>query len=724
MATHPPRSGSPLALLCLLPACFLFVHLAGAQCINYSETLKWMGWASTEYSTISVAGDGHYAYVVDGLSLLVFDLTDPAHPNLVASHATAPYSRDLLIQGSLAYLATGESGLTIFDISNPLAPAPLGGVDTQRANALAVDGGYAYVADDAGLVIVSVADPSHPTIVGSLPTYSAAVSVAVSGRYCFVGEQYYGTIDVVDCLDPSAPSVVTTMTVHTPWDLALSGNLLLAADDQWGVVIHDVTDPLNPVWLGYCLTWGIAADLAVTGTIAMVGDGEAGVTTVDFSDPANPVVVGSLAVRTRARKVAVLGSLGLVAAQSGGLQVVSLVDVESPWPVGMWGAAAGNMGIVATDDYLYLSALASGLRILSLADPSHPILLGTANTSGLAYDVALAGSHAIVADYWNGVAVVNVADPAHPVITGTLALTAWPQAVAVSGTLAYLATDNGGYLHIVDFSAPSAPSLRGSVSMYYDAMDVAIAGDYAYVANERDGLRIIDVSNPDAPFAAAQFDPEEEVWSVTVEGSYAYLGEEWGLRIVDISNPLAPVSVGRVELPDLVYHIAIQDGIAYLANFMDALSVVDVSAPTAPVYLGSAPAAGSDCHGSAANGTHAFVTDNQRGVFVFPLHCPTSSVDSELAWSVPDLHLSPNPSRPGPLAFDLSLPREGVVGLRMFDPAGREVGHLEEARLPAGERRIVWDPWKNSPLSPVSGVYWLQLSAGDSKQTTRCVIVR
>jgi hypothetical protein len=100
------------------------------------------------------------------------------------------------------------------------------------------------VADDAGLVIISVTDPADPAIVGSLPTYSRAVSVAVSGRYCFVGEQYYGVIDVVDCLDPSAPSIVTTISsIHVPWDLALSGNLLLTADDQWGVVIHDVADP-------------------------------------------------------------------------------------------------------------------------------------------------------------------------------------------------------------------------------------------------------------------------------------------------------------------------------------------------------------------------------------------------------------------------------------------------------------------------------------------------
>ena len=180
MAPRPARSGSLLALLCLLPACFLFVHLAGAQCINYSRTLKWVGWASTEYSTSSVAGDGHYAYVVDGLSLLVFDLTDPAHPNLVASQATAPYSRDLVIQGSLAYLATGESGLTIFDISNPLAPTPLGEVDTQRANALAVDGGYAYVADDAGLVIVSVAAMANCTPTAFSPHQARVGSVQLT----------------------------------------------------------------------------------------------------------------------------------------------------------------------------------------------------------------------------------------------------------------------------------------------------------------------------------------------------------------------------------------------------------------------------------------------------------------------------------------------------------------------------------------------------------------
>ena len=71
-------------------------------------------------------------------------------------------------------MAGAENGMQIVDISNPISPTLVSVYDRpgpSGANAIAIVGDWAYVADDGeGLRIVDVSDPNHPTEVGSYDT--------------------------------------------------------------------------------------------------------------------------------------------------------------------------------------------------------------------------------------------------------------------------------------------------------------------------------------------------------------------------------------------------------------------------------------------------------------------------------------------------------------------------------------------------------------------------
>ncbi len=54
----------------------------------------------------------------------------------------------MAVSGTLAYVADGDAGLQIIDVSNPASPVRLGGYDTSgTAYGVAVSGTVAYVAD-------------------------------------------------------------------------------------------------------------------------------------------------------------------------------------------------------------------------------------------------------------------------------------------------------------------------------------------------------------------------------------------------------------------------------------------------------------------------------------------------------------------------------------------------------------------------------------------------
>ena len=68
------------------------------------------------------------------------------------------------LAGDTLYMADAFSGLRMLDVSDPAAPAKVGYYDTPGfAFGVALDGGYAYVADAAGgsLILRYVAAPGE-----------------------------------------------------------------------------------------------------------------------------------------------------------------------------------------------------------------------------------------------------------------------------------------------------------------------------------------------------------------------------------------------------------------------------------------------------------------------------------------------------------------------------------------------------------------------------------
>ena len=57
-----------------------------------------------------------------------------------------------------------------------------------RSRGVRVEGGLAYVADDDALLIFDVADPTSPTLIGSLTTGIYCARIDVQGSYTYLGK--------------------------------------------------------------------------------------------------------------------------------------------------------------------------------------------------------------------------------------------------------------------------------------------------------------------------------------------------------------------------------------------------------------------------------------------------------------------------------------------------------------------------------------------------------
>jgi hypothetical protein len=122
----------------------------------------------------------------------------PAAPVEVGHYDTTGFSGDVQVVGTLAYVAAGEWGLLIVDVSNSAAPALIGRADmVQTAVRVQVVGTLAYVADyysdslsnfHAWLETVDVSNPAEPVELGYCSTTHTAHGLHVVGGRAYVAE--------------------------------------------------------------------------------------------------------------------------------------------------------------------------------------------------------------------------------------------------------------------------------------------------------------------------------------------------------------------------------------------------------------------------------------------------------------------------------------------------------------------------------------------------------
>ena len=526
---------------------------ADAQCIDYSDYLHWLATVDTPGQENSVAVNGNHAYVAAGeAGLQVLDITNPDVPLIVGYVDTPGSASDVVISGGFAYVTDSSSGLQVIDVQDPELPTIVGYVDTPGiARAIALAGSYAYVADEnKGLQVIDISVPSAPTIVGSLNTVNP-IDVTISGAYAYISPG----MQVIDISNPAVPVVVGAVNklnwgvrgidVHNGYAYAAAYELLQNNRTKWTLDVIDIGSPTSPVIVGSVEIFGRAVDVEVSGAAAFVADA-IGITTVEITNPNSPKVIGS---------------------------------------VRRWSSAlAGEGKIALSDSTAYVAAASYGLQVFDVTNPASPPVLARIDTPGYAVGVALSPPYAYVADYDAGLQVIDVADPLAPAIVGTLDTPGRVEDIAIAGSYAYVADDSAGF-KVLDITNPTSPQIVGSILTDAPLHDLALSGSHVYVTDAAGDLEVIDVSDPESPLWVTTLQTPGMSFGVDVSGSYAYLAGDFGLQVVDISNPASPGIVGNLNTPGQA--LAVSNSSVYMTDYNFGLRVIDVSNPASPALVGS-----------------------------------------------------------------------------------------------------------------------------------------
>ena len=285
---------------------------------------------NTPGSGLATVVQGSLAFIADGASgLRILDVNDPDAPVQVSSYAPTGIVYGVCIRSNLLYLALGTNGLEIVNVSNPTLPVRVGGCDTPgTAFNVEVQGGIAYVADgSAGLQIISVTNPASPTILASYNTDGIAYDVRVSYEHAFIADGLSG-LHIANVSTPTNPSFVSLYeTLGTAFAVRIVGSRAYVADGAQGLLVLDVEDPATPSLLGAFSNGGNVVGLDVSGTLVMLANNTGGYLVLDATTPASISLVGSNSTGGIALSAQIVGNMAFLSSGTNGLRLVELSGV-------------------------------------------------------------------------------------------------------------------------------------------------------------------------------------------------------------------------------------------------------------------------------------------------------------------------------------------------------------------------------------------------------------
>lgn len=707
---------------------------------NFTVLGRW-AWGSCQ----AVDVQGGYAYIGNGPTFHVLDVSDPQTPFIVGEYVADEIIYDIKLRESLAYVAT-EATLLILNVADPQQPL--------RVSELFISSGPIRVAPVDSLVfvatylgslrIVDVSNPATPFFRGSIGAGGERPwCLAAKGRFAYVGNLDFPDLAIVNATNPDAP----TRTFLNVGGHGLSAwirdtLLFLGKAPSPALRIYSITNPATPVLLGQTsLPPALINAVSAGENAAYVSTTDSGMVTVDISDLQQPQIRG----RYRRPLYAPGNFTALVptgttvyAAYYNGLRVLNVSDIDRPDERAFFPTGGIAEKVFLRDSLAYVASGYAGLWILDVSDPTQPRPVSNILTGGgYATDVVVADSFAYLVnwvyyppeDTTRGLWVMNVADAHQPsvlshyagIVRATQVLTRCRLAVD-SNLVLMTQPSNSAYdstLEVIDVSIPSSPQRKSIIRSQYRIHDIDAHAGSAFVARSDSGVRIFDIRIPESPILLST--ALSTARGVLVSDTILYADRTDTLFAINISNPSQPAIAGGgpgYPFSASPRDLAVSERSVYSSE--SRLVGFDIANPSNPMMIAMFHKRFSR-GGVDAKEQKVILCDGPFGITLLQNDFLVSvRLEPQIGTSRPPvLHQSfPNPSNPI-AAITYWLPEAMRVDLSVYDILGRVVSNLVDDYQEQGLHVVLWDGKEFA-----SGVYFCRLLSGNTAQNRKLILIR
>jgi len=289
---------------------------------------------------------------------------------------------NMIVQGNYTYLATGQAGLRIWDVSNPVSTYEVGSYSSGNGNPVnfvRVQDDIAYLLQGMNeLAIIDLSDRNFPVKLSSIDFDCSGLHFDLAGNYLYIGQDVHfdaGKLVIWDISNKQSPVEVSSLSLpkyHSFSNVVVEDNFVYLQLSMDGLLIVNIADPSQPNLHGaYHSPWAGGGDSVKSGNYLFVAQHWQGIEIIDISDPNEPYLISSITPEGASDEITIDGNYAYIACDDIGLCVLNISDPLNPTlifeyklhPVGVVGK------VIQQGTYLYYNKFMNGLGVVDLDDP-------------------------------------------------------------------------------------------------------------------------------------------------------------------------------------------------------------------------------------------------------------------------------------------------------------------------------------------------------------------
>ena len=530
---------------------------------------------------------------------------------------------DMHINGNRMYTSEWDSGINVFDISNPLNPVLLKTIETS-ANSTYCSNGYLYVAHGV-LFIYDIEPLETVSLVKTVDIPGSASDIKVIGGYAYIAAGNASLV-IVDIDPPESAFIAKLMNIDNSYVIDVSGDYAYITDSGGEFRIIDINPPESAYIVKSVFLNRYGSDIAVANGYAYIANSYNGLSIMDVDPPESAYIVKSVkSAFGEGERVYFSNGYAFVSIGNYGVMVVDVDPPESAFKTAEIGMSCGNSPrINGANGYAYSGDYECGIQILDIEPPESTSVISSIGMPGYSSSLCIKGDYAYVTDDNSGLSVIDVEIPESSKLVANLATLDNAINIYIMDNYAIVAAYGAG-VQIFYIDPPNLLSLVKTIDTPGGACGVCSSGEYVFVADGEPGLQIIDIYPMDSAQIIKTIDTPGDAYGVDILNGYAYVADgDGGLQIMDIDPPESSYIVKEVALPDFARVVRVSNGYAFIANYESGLQIVDVD-PINSAYTAKSVDTPSYAMGVCISGGYAYVADWSSGLQIIDIFPPESA---------------------------------------------------------------------------------------------------
>ena len=543
--------------------------------------------SGTEYVDAAVQFGRNYYYRIEPSDVkgpLSYDvpassLEAPSEKITMSSHYRDMTPLRVTVSGEYAFVAAGDTGFYIMDVSTPQKPLEIGHLDLGDVKDIFISGEYAYVASGSnGFSLVNISEPTKPFIVLSRVTEDAS-GIAGEENIVYLADGERG-VQIFDISRRQDPRRLSSFHDFPAYQLVLKDHLLYVATGKDGMKVLDVTNPASPRLAG-SYSQAPVYDLHLANESLYLACGEEGMIILENKDGQFNEV--SRFRSSNARAVRIWEDYAMIADGSGGMKAV---DISIPRDPHLFGSFDGQdtSSIAMAEDYALIADV-SGLKVVRTYLHGQSLKLQSVPTPGRAYGVTLDGTDLWVVDRRGGVALYDFSSPSNLSENSLVRRysSEYAEDILLMDETLYVADGPAG-VKVFDINSPdkavtsfpvSGRARRilpygGSIAVvssgdgvlflknndmtgrinYPDVRDAAFYGTYLFAGDYKEGLIIMEMTGEGRAVELDILEEFQNIRQLMIKNDTLYVLHKEGISLMTITNPEHPLLKETISYPD------------------------------------------------------------------------------------------------------------------------------------------------------------------------------